>query len=232
MAKFKFSPLVESARGKFGNAVFSANKSGAYMRQHIQPRNPNTGLQSQVRAAFGSISRRWRELTQEQREAWNTYSKQFSQSDVLGQNVQLSGFQLFTKLNNSLVQIGADALDTPGGQPFFFDKTMQVEGEGTAEPYLNSYYGDDYNNHDDISTVFYVTGIQSVGRQSVSPSEYRISRIFLNAVSIPSPINLPVIGIDPRMPAGQKGKVFIKVEQVHKPTGWRSQSEYHVIELG
>lgn len=231
MAKFKFSPLVEQARGKFGNAVFSANGSGAYLRKLVQPRNPNTGLQATVRGRFGSIARRWRELTDATRQAWNEYSRQFSQSDIMGQNVKLSGFQLFTKLNNSLEQIGLAGLDTPAGNPAFHAVAVQVEGEGN-EAYFNGYDADAFYDNDAIAVVWYTTPVMSVGRQTVSNSEYRVALVMATPEFRQWPLGLDKLGINTNLPAGQQGKVFVKVEQVHKATGWRSPAETYALQIG
>lgn len=106
MAKIQFSAIVGDARGKFGNAIFSRNRSANYIREFERPTNPRTAAQQAVRTAFGLAASAWRTLTQSQREGWNGLVEEYRQSNVFGQNVRLSGFQIFMKVNALMAQLG------------------------------------------------------------------------------------------------------------------------------
>jgi len=50
-------------------------------------------------AVFGSLTRRWRALTNEQRASWRALAKNLSRTNRLGQTAPPSGYQLYIKVN-------------------------------------------------------------------------------------------------------------------------------------
>lgn len=113
MAKITPGALVGEIRNALGGMVFSRNTYGAYIRNNVVPVNPATLAQTGVRNAFANIAQEWRALTDSQRADWNMTAEQsFPQTDVFGSSFQLTGFNLFMKLNLSLDAIGVSIITT------------------------------------------------------------------------------------------------------------------------
>lgn len=233
MAKIKYSPLVSDARGKFGNAVFSANKSGSYLRELVQPSNPNTAAQRNVRNLFGSIAAGWKGLTEQERDSWRQYAKDFSQSDVFGANVVLSGFQLYTKLNNSLSQAGFSTItrpEAPAQNPpinTWIDKnvgnglTIDI---GISDP--------DFVSRQGSAIVVSVAGPFSVGRSSAMKTEYKQQAVISTDEAITAamfPANITGETNFARYGMAANQKYFVKVEELDIYSGWRSNTEIHEV---
>ena len=111
--KAKWGALVVDGRGKIGGHVLSKNKSGAYMRTKVTPVNPQTTAQSLVRSRFTTYAQAWRGLSAAQRAAWRGAVDGFKKTNVFGDMVAPSGFNLYCTLNNNLVTIGQSAINTP-----------------------------------------------------------------------------------------------------------------------
>ena len=215
--KFVFAPLVLDARGKFGNAVFSANKSGKYIRNLVIPNNPNTEAQQAVRGRFGGISASWRGLSDAQRQGWNAAAIDYIQSDVFGEVVQLSGFQLFSKLNNSLLSIGAASITNavaPASIPF-----LELTLAATASALDITMSG-----ALPAGTVLIVEATRglSVGRMSAENNEYRQLDVLEaldgdNSADITAAYNA-VFG-----PLANGTKIFVRTQLVATANGQRGQ---------
>ena len=113
MAKIKLTAMVAEIRGKLNGTVFSRNSSGAYVRNKVTPVNPNTPFQSNVRADFTTVAQDWRDLTVAERNAWNQGVVAFSHTDIFGDNVPLSGFNLHQSLNLNLLAVGQAVITAP-----------------------------------------------------------------------------------------------------------------------
>jgi len=111
--KAKFGSIVVAGSGKIGGHVASRNRAGAYFRTKVTPVNPNTSYQAGSRSRFSARSQAWRGLTEAQRAAWNAAVQDYSKTDIFGDNQIPSGFNLYQKLNNNLVNIGESALTNP-----------------------------------------------------------------------------------------------------------------------
>lgn len=111
--KIKFGALVVAGSGKIGGHVASKNRSGAYLRTKVTPINPRTTSQVGARTRLGTLAIAWRGLTGAQRLLWNNAVASFSKTDIFGDLRNPSGFTLFQKLNNNLVNVGIAAIDVP-----------------------------------------------------------------------------------------------------------------------
>jgi hypothetical protein len=100
--KMKFGAIVVDGRGKIGGHVASKNRSGAYLRTKVTPVNAQTSFQLGVRNVFTGFAQAWRGLTQAQRDAWNAAVGDFTRTNVFGDSVAPTGFNLFQRLNNNL----------------------------------------------------------------------------------------------------------------------------------
>lgn len=135
MALIKFGAFITDVRGKVGGTIFSKNKSGAYAKNRVVPSNPRTGAQQSVRGFFGSLSTQWRNLTQNQREAWSELAGTLSFQNKVGDAVKISGIALFQKLNGNLNTLGVPALTTPvalEGVTAIAIEDFTMESDGSA----------------------------------------------------------------------------------------------------
>jgi hypothetical protein len=111
--KAKFGMVVVAGSGKIGGHVASHNRAGAYFRTKVTPVNPQSTAQLAVRNRLGTRSQAWRGLTDAQRSAWNAAVSAFAKTDIFGDLKNPTGFNLYQKLNNNLVTVGAAAITVP-----------------------------------------------------------------------------------------------------------------------
>ncbi len=99
--------------GKRGLTVSQAGRNGQISRALVIPSNPQTDAQMRIRHFLGNVAAKWATLTQAEREAWNAAGKQRQSKARLGQSGPLTGFQLFAKINCSLLIIGNEEVTAP-----------------------------------------------------------------------------------------------------------------------
>ena len=111
--------------GKRGLNVSQAGQFGQISRTLAIPANPRTLAQMTVRDNLSRVAASWRALTETQRAEWMAAATAVKSTSRLGQNGALSGFQLFTKINYTLVQFGQADVQTPPLRPQFPDLVPQ-----------------------------------------------------------------------------------------------------------
>ena len=111
MAIFTPGPAVAEIRGSIGGSTFSRNTYGAYIRSRAKPTNPNTSLQVQIRTFMRNVVSAWRLLSDDQREAWNTYATSTPMQNRLGQTIYLSGFNHYCRSNVARLLAGLNRVD-------------------------------------------------------------------------------------------------------------------------
>jgi hypothetical protein len=111
--------------GKRGLNVSQAGQFGQISRTLAIPANPRTDAQMSVRDNLSRVAAKWRTLTETQRAEWMAAATAVKSNSRLGQNGALSGFQLFTKINCTLLQFGQADVDTPPLRPQFPDLAPQ-----------------------------------------------------------------------------------------------------------
>jgi hypothetical protein len=116
--------------GSQSDTVASRNRFGQYYRTRATGVNPNTGEQSLARTRFGLQSNAWRSLTEVQRSAWEVLAGQFPIVDSLGQEVVLTGAQMFVRSNSARLRAGDVAIVQPG--PFTDWSTAAIAVTATA----------------------------------------------------------------------------------------------------
>lgn len=108
----KFAPLLGSnLTGRLGGIVASHNSSGTYFRRYVVPVNPNTTGQQAQRNAFAVVSQRWRGLNSIQQAAWVAAGPQNTVPNSTGGSLQLTGQQLFMRMNTLRQRIGLPLVD-------------------------------------------------------------------------------------------------------------------------
>ena len=109
----KFGAIVTDGRGKIGGHVASKNRAGAYLRTKVTPVNAQNAAQTAVRNRLSNFSQAWRGLSEAQRAAWNAATGDFAKTNIFGDLVNPTGFNLYQKLNNNLSRIGEAAISVP-----------------------------------------------------------------------------------------------------------------------
>lgn len=122
----KFGGIIADGRGSIGGITISRNSSGAYARARITPVNPKTALQSAIRAIVAAVTVRWLgTLSQLQRDAWKVFASNVPAKNMLGETINLSGFNQFCKSNIVANNVSLPNIDDA---PVVFD----LPGEDTT----------------------------------------------------------------------------------------------------
>jgi len=114
MAILTFQAPVAGLRGKVGGLIYSANKSGPYIKPWGRGSNPRSLLQTAHRATLVRFSQAWRDLTSGERAGWDTYAALPAQdkTNTLGEVYSASGFNWFVEININRADGGQVQLDT------------------------------------------------------------------------------------------------------------------------
>jgi len=105
--------------GKLGMTVTWPGRNGLIRRAYAIPSNPRTFDQLTVRNRLQTVTAGWRALTDAQQDAWTALAAQHQTKKVLGQSGPLTGIELYTKINCSLLVIGGSIVNTPPAYPSF-----------------------------------------------------------------------------------------------------------------
>ncbi|QZK98175.1 hypothetical protein [Flavobacterium psychrophilum] len=97
--------------------VFAYKDGNSYstMKVYAPATNPNSIAQQQVRDTFALTSTGWSNLTEAQRDLWNTEAPNWSGSNMFG-STKLSGKNLYTGVNVALVSAGKNLISVPGNK--------------------------------------------------------------------------------------------------------------------
>jgi len=215
--KTKFGAIIVDGRGKLGGHVASKNRSGSYLRTKVTPINPQTSAQSTIRNRLGGISSGWRALTPAQLLAWNGAASDFAKTNVFGDSIKPSGFNLYQTLNNNLIMCGEAAIPSPPvpvSVDSFTSIVLTVE-DATDEELFSLAITPAVE--DDHLVKVYATAPMSAGKSFVK-SEFRLIGIMPNSQTSPwdgTTAYQAVFGS-----TGEVGqKIFCKVIQVEGSTG-------------
>lgn len=109
----KFLDVPQS--GSIADRTHSHNRAGQYTRNRRAPVQPvGTGRRAAVRAAFAAASAGWAALTDVQRAGWTSFADSHPITDSLGQNVVLTGHQMYVRVTASRVNVGLEVtVDVP-----------------------------------------------------------------------------------------------------------------------
>lgn len=105
MALIKYGGGVIGASGSVGGTTFARNRFGNYKRSRTKPVNPKSEGQNLIRSALAYLSQYWSaNLNDEQRGGWNTYAAAVPFLNRLGEQVFLTGFNMFLRSNIIRIQ--------------------------------------------------------------------------------------------------------------------------------
>ena len=117
------TPGIKS--GKIAGIVYQRARYGQIFYPAFIPANPRTPAQQAIRGAFGMVSKRWRALTQAQRDVWNALAPAIKSRRRLT-NGPLTGFHLFVKINVARFHRGLPLAELPPTDP----RLRQLTGVG------------------------------------------------------------------------------------------------------
>lgn len=183
MAKIQLGPVVQDARNKIANTVFSKNRAGAYVRKRVSPTQPQTAAQRAIRSALTSFTRAWAALTDAQRLTFDNLATANPIKDIFGNSIKLTGHQMFVRLSIVVSDEGGAALTTAPAnlnvtQPTVFTFTAAHTGPAVSLTALTPLAG--ANEKTDL----WGTQGLSAGRSFVT-SFYRILAYQLNTAVQP-----------------------------------------------
>jgi len=213
--KIKWGALVTDGRNKIGGHVASRNGAGAYIRTKVTPLNPNSESQSGVRASFSGRAQAWRGLTEAQRLTWIGAVLNFVSTDIFGDKITPSGFQLYMKLNSNITAIAESVLtDAPTPASVFsfttFSATYTIDTHVLTAIFTAAIPATD-------KVIISATAGVSVGKKFVK-SEYRQIGVMDDSDTTPFDFTalytakfgaIPAVGL----------KIFVKVKPVCIATG-------------
>lgn len=138
MAIIKLGATVVGIRGKLGGIVFSANGATPYAKVWQMPRAQSTSKQTTYRGRLSQYPQNWRDLTQAQRNDWDTYAAAAAQelTNPLGETYYASGFNWFCKLSQQRQTVGRTpptTAPTAAGPPAPTISTFTLRPTGDAE---------------------------------------------------------------------------------------------------
>lgn len=112
-ARMKFkSAILTSASGSIGGMTASRNRGGMFFRGRVIPVNPNTPAQGSARAALANVIQHWSNtLTSAQRSGWATYAQGTPVVDRLGDQLILTGQQMYSKMQVPRLNAGLTLID-------------------------------------------------------------------------------------------------------------------------
>jgi len=215
MAKIKFGLVVTEARGKLGGHVFTKGRAGGVLRTKVTPVNPQSTAQLGVRNRFSTYSQGWKSLTAAQRAAWNAAVSGFQGTNIFGDIVSPSGFNLYQKLNNNLTTCSQSAITTPPTPAAVGEVVTSslTASEGTEALSLVLAAAVPVNT----SVKVFATPQMSAGRSYVK-SDYRLISVL--AAEATTPVNLLAAYNTKFGTIDQVGaKIFVKTVAVNNTTG-------------
>lgn len=213
--KMKFGAIVVAGSGKIGGHVAAKNRSGAYLRTKVTPINPSTTAQLGARNRLTGLSQGWRGLTANQRSAWNSAVSDYSKTDVFGDLHNPSGFNLYQKLNNNLLNIGEDVISVPPVPSAVIAILSLSAAIVTGSPAMTLTFSDAIAVTEKVK--LFATAALSQGKTFVK-SEYRQIGVLTSAST--SPFNAKTL-YDAKFGAVTENglKVFFRLVPVNVATG-------------
>ena len=185
MALIKLGAFVTEVSGKIGGTIFSKNKGGAYAKNRVVPSNPQTTFQANVRAFFAQIAKKWKTLTQAQRDSWSAAALTVTKINRLGDTIKLSGSQLYQERSLNLYNARLPFIDSPVVGVINLNNFLSIFSQSVAELSVNTAL-----QPVGVTMVWYATSSVSPGIKNIG-NLYR--RIGKTTSLDPSPVDLTTL---------------------------------------
>ena len=111
--RYKPSIAFDRMSGSAKGVTASSNKGAIFIRSRGTGSKKRTADQATIKSIFRLLTQSWKNLTQPQIVQWNNAAKSQSGRRVLGQKAQLTGSNLYLRLNFWVVRCGGQPLSTP-----------------------------------------------------------------------------------------------------------------------
>lgn len=112
MALITLGAMVSNISGSVGGTTFARNRGGAYARNRTVGLNPKSPFQFGVRTQFGGLAQAWgQELTEAQRQQWESYAEATPIINRVGDERKLSGINMFAGNNSLILEVGGTRVD-------------------------------------------------------------------------------------------------------------------------
>ena len=114
------SQVYTIIRGSVGGLTYLANQfHQIVVRARTAPVNPSTQLQTVIRSSFAAASQAWKNMTQKQRDDWDTYARSaiftgpLGDYTIPGRSIFMAGFTSASYLENSSLVTNTPVLLPP-----------------------------------------------------------------------------------------------------------------------
>lgn len=111
--KSKWGALMVDGRGKLGGHVATKNRQGSALRTKVSPIQRRSNSQQLIKSRFTNLSQDWRDLTADQRAAWNAAAPDYIFTNIFGDNYSPTGKNLFMLVNQNILLGGGTQISTP-----------------------------------------------------------------------------------------------------------------------
>lgn len=128
------STIFAASSGSIAGATFSRNRGGQYVRRRAIPANPNSEAQGIARTNLAAAVSAWTNtLTAPQRTGWASYAQATPRIDPIGQQILLSGQQMFVR-SCTVALIGGQPI--PAAPPV--DSGLGVTPDWLTDPVVDA----------------------------------------------------------------------------------------------
>lgn len=217
---------ITEMRGTAGGSTASNGKGGAFIRNRVKPTNPQSQRQTTQRSKFSQDAQAFRNLTQAQRDDWNTAaaSGQYNYKNKVGSNIAINGNTLYNAINGAIVSAGGTPVADVPLQVGLGNALITSGAAAAGTPALTVIYTGTLGT--DESLVLFGTYGVSAGRGS--GSNYK--RLGVAGFTGASPINALAAYTAIFGTLTEGAKIFIKANLVNELTGeYRLAGEVAII---
>lgn len=162
MAVVQLGSIVQDIRGSVGEETYSRGQGGIIVRKRTGPGGVPNANQIAITDTMTDLSAAWSDtLTQQDRETWRTYAKQFPRANRWGKKNLRNGYTRFIATNfNRYVQTQTIATATAPVSPPLNLPAMILTA--TADPDRFSFPAPDINESDPthVLWIFTYIGVQ------------------------------------------------------------------------
>ena len=204
--------------GSAKGVTASSNKGAIFIRTRGHGTKKRTADQSVIKSIFRLLTQSWKNLSAEQIQAWNQAAKTQSGRRILGQKAQLTGSNLYLRLNFWVVRCGGQALSLPPTLTGI--EQPAVAAAAISDGSFMFRLGSVPEGADALRLVVMATGPQTVGTVT---GVGRGSTFCEPLVPSVGAVNLlQVYAAKFGMPNAGKPKVFLRYFYVNPGTGEKS----------
>lgn len=223
--KILYGTTVGSASGSVAGSTYSRNRYGAYIRNRTKPVKATSEAAINQKAIFGSISRLWKDISEENRSAWIEWAAGNPIIDSLGSSQILAPNVAFMRCNTVLAAFGMSTIESPPQYPGP-QALIPTSITATSSPQALSMVLPE-------SALDANTGLQIYIAAPLSPSINYVEQMLKQVVRIDpeatSPVNL-LAGYTSKFGAITSGqKIVVDVHAIDTRTGLKAPRSRTIV---